>query len=127
MQPLDKRDASSIAAGAQFGWSWKLPLQYLEESPSSCLQATLAPDTPAGQKAAVKCKVGDDEIFICSLREGAQESTSLDLAFDSYTEFHLVGGAEAKVHLAGYIMPEYSEEESDEDDDEDTDDGNFNL
>ena len=71
--------------------------------------------------------MGDDEIFICSLREGAQESTGLDLAFDSYTEFQLVGGAEAKVHLAGYIMPEYPEEDSDEDDDDEADDGNFCL
>ena len=52
------------------------------------------------------CKVSEDmdNILLCSLREGGTESQSLDLIFDSYTEFRVVG--DASVHLTGYYMKE---------------------
>lgn len=66
----------------------------------------------------MKVKVGDDEIFVCSLREGGQETTTLDLSFDSYTEFLLHGPETASIHLAGYVV-DVEEEDEDEDDDDD--------
>ena len=79
-------------------------------------------DAPKGEKAALKCKVGNDEVLICSLREGAQESTNLDLILDSYTEFSVVtktGSTKASIHLAGYLIAEGQEEEDDELDEDD--------
>lgn len=85
-------------------------------------------DAPQGEKAALKCKVGNDEVLICSLREGGQESTNLDLILDSYTEFSLVsksGSANASIHLAGYLIAEGEEEDEDDEeyDEEDAEDG----
>lgn len=82
------------------------------------LQATLVPDAPKAQKAAVKCIVDKQEAFICSLREGDKESTNLDLVFDAYTEFVLVGSKQAKVHLVGYLMEEEEGPDSEDEDDE---------
>jgi hypothetical protein len=76
------------------------------------MQATLSLDASAGEKVGVTCKVGGggedgQEVLICSLREGATESHSLDLIFDHYTEFRVQGNA--SVHLTGYYMPEFEE------------------
>jgi hypothetical protein len=68
-------------------------------------QATLAPGESSG-RSILTCKVDDGvPIMLCSLREGAQESASLDLVYDRYTEFRVEGGA--AIHLSGYYMPEY--------------------
>ncbi|CAK0787871.1 hypothetical protein CVIRNUC_011093 [Coccomyxa viridis] len=85
-------------------------------------QATLSLDAKDGERVGVTAKVDEDgpDVLICSLREGASESQSLDLIFDSYAEFKVVGSA--SVHLSGYYMPEHGYgEEDDKDDDEDTD------
>ena len=82
------------------------------------LQATLSIDASPGQKAALKCKVeGADEVLICSLREGGQESTNLDLILDGYTEFSLASkpkSANVSIHLAGYLISETDEEQEEE-------------
>jgi len=80
---------------------------------------------------AVSCKVGEEEIFICSLREGGQECVNLDLVLSSYSEFSLVhatsgkkgsgggggkGGGGASIHLAGYLMQDSEDSEEDEED-----------
>lgn len=67
-------------------------------------------DAKAGQKVGLTCKVGengDEELLLCTLREGASESQSLDLIFDHYTEFKVHGNA--SVHLTGYYIPDYDE------------------
>lgn len=69
------------------------------------------------------CKVGTDEVLLCSLREGALETTNLDLVLDSYTEFSLAPKnkqSKASLHLAGYLIPE---EEGSMEDDEDDEEG----
>ena len=85
------------------------------------MQATLSIDASPGQKAALKCKVeGAEEVLICSLREGAQESTNLDLILDSYTEFSLVSKPKStsiSIHLAGYLIADSDEEEEAEEED----------
>lgn len=76
------------------------------------MQATLSLDAAPGEKAALRCKVGNEEVLICSLREGGQETTNLDLILDSYTEFSLATkskGSKASIHLAGYLIPEGEE------------------
>ena len=49
------------------------------------LQATLSLDAKDGERVGVTAKVDEDgpDVLICSLREGASESQSLDLIFDS--------------------------------------------
>ena len=87
------------------------------------MQATLSIDASPGQKAALKCKVeGADEVLICSLREGGQESTNLDLILDGYTEFSLASkpkSANVSIHLAGYLIAETDEEEEEDREEED--------
>lgn len=74
------------------------------------MQATLAMDAAMGKRVGVSAKVGDEqEVLLCSLREGGQESANLDIMLDHYTEFAVHG--EAAVHLAGYYMPAYEQEE----------------
>ena len=74
------------------------------------VQATLAMDAPQGQRVGISAKVNDEpEVLLCSLREGSQESANLDIVLDHYTEFAVHGGA--AVHLAGYYMPAYEQEE----------------
>lgn len=85
------------------------------------MQATLVPDAPQGAKVTVKVKVAEDEFYICSLREGATESVSLDLTFDAYAEFSTRGTEGATVHLAGYVVAhedEYEEAEEADSDEE---------
>ena len=50
-----------------------------------CLQATLSLDAKDGERVGVTAKVDEDgpDVLICSLRESASESQSLDLIFDS--------------------------------------------
>ena len=67
-------------------------------------------DADNGSKVGLTCTMGEDgdeEVLLCTLREGATESQSLDLVFDHYTEFKVQGSA--AVHLTGYYMPEYEE------------------
>lgn len=67
-------------------------------------------DAKSGTKVGVTCTVGEDgeeEVLLCSLREGGTESQNLDLIFDHYTEFKVQG--DASVHLTGYYIPEYEE------------------
>ena len=67
-------------------------------------------DAAPGQRVGVAATVGDEqEVLLCSLREGGQESANLDIVLDHYTEFAVHGGA--AVHLAGYYMPAYEQEE----------------
>ena len=67
-------------------------------------QATLAMDAQPGQKVGLLAKVSEEDegTLLCALREGGTESQSLDLIFDSYTEFSVVG--DAAIHLSGYYM-----------------------
>ena len=69
-------------------------------------QATLAMDAQPGQKVGLLAKVSEDDpgTLLCALREGGTESQSLDLIFDSYTEFSVAG--DAAIHLSGYYMIE---------------------
>lgn len=74
------------------------------------LQATLSMDAKSGTKVGVTCTMGEDgeeQVLLCSLRQGGTESQSLDLIFDHYTEFRVQG--DASVHLTGYYIPEYEE------------------
>ena len=67
-------------------------------------------DAENGTKVGVTCTLGEDgdeEVLLCTLREGATESQSLDLVFDHYTEFNVKGNA--AVHLTGYYMPDFEE------------------
>ena len=74
------------------------------------VQATLAMDAAPGQRVGVSAKVGDEkEVLLCALREGGQESANLDIVVDHYTEFAVHG--QAAVHLAGYYMPAYKQDE----------------
>ena len=69
--------------------------------------------------------MGTEEVLICSLREGGQETTNLDLILDSYTEFSLVTEGKAtgtSIHLAGYLIAE-EEEGEEEEEEEDSDEG----
>ena len=67
-------------------------------------------DAAPGQRVGVSAKVADEqEVLLCSLREGGQESANLDIVLDHYTEFAVRG--EAAVHLAGYYMPAYEQDE----------------
>lgn len=66
--------------------------------------------------------MGTEEVLICSLREGGQETTNLDLILDSYTEFSLETKAKstkASIHLAGYLITESGEVEDTDDEEED--------
>ena len=49
------------------------------------MQATLDWAAKDGDRSAVTCKVGEDEVLICSLRGGSLESVAMDLVFDHYT------------------------------------------
>lgn len=74
------------------------------------MQATLSMDAENGTKVGVTCTLGEDgdeEVLLCTLREGATESQSLDLVFDHYTEFNVKGNA--AVHLTGYYMPDFED------------------
>ena len=67
-------------------------------------------DAAPGQRVGISAKVADEqEVLLCSLREGGQESANLDIVLDYYTEFAVRG--EAAVHLAGYYMPAYEQDE----------------
>lgn len=67
-------------------------------------------DAAPGQRVGISAKVSDEqEVLLCSLREGGQESANLDIVLDHYTEFAVRG--EAAVHLAGYYMPAYEQDE----------------
>jgi hypothetical protein len=47
------------------------------------VQACLSTSAKPGAKAALKVKVGEGAaLLVCALREGATESTGLDLIFD---------------------------------------------
>jgi len=84
---------------------------------------TLGDGTDKG-RVTLRCKTQShedeelgEEIILASLSAGAHESQTLDLIFDSYTEFTVVGKRE--VHVAGYYVPEEEVPESDDEDDED--------
>jgi len=83
-------------------------------------QACLAPEgSSKSKRATLLVRVSEGApLAVCALREGACESSSLDLVLDEYTEFSVVGNAD--IHLTGYFMPEY-ELDRDEDDDDDDD------
>ena len=77
---------------------------------SGLVQATLAMDAAPGQRVGIAAKVADEqEVLLCSLREGGQESANLDIVLDHYTEFAVRGAA--AVHLAGYYMQAYEQDE----------------
>ena len=64
--------------------------------------------------------MGNEEVLICSLREGGQETTNLDLILDTYTELSLATKAKntkASIHVAGYLIAESEEEEEEDDED----------
>jgi hypothetical protein len=83
-------------------------------------QATLGIDAANGERVAVSCKVEEDQVLICSLRDGVQECVNMDLVLSSYSEFSLFSskkqGSKASIHLAGYLMAESDEEEEEGDD-----------
>lgn len=89
------------------------------------LQATLSLEASSNERAALRCKVeGNDEVLICSLREGTQETTNLDLILDSYTEFSLATkskNSKASIHLAGYLVAEEDEDDGEMEGEEDED------
>ncbi|CAG9464663.1 unnamed protein product [Pedinophyceae sp. YPF-701] len=111
-------------------------------------QAVLAKDTKSGATVRLAAHVtpDDDEdsdgppqtaadegetVVVCALTP-QQPAAALDLLFDSYTEFTVIGPADAEVHLTGYYLP--VEEEEDEEDargadptifDDDSDDEDF--
>lgn len=73
------------------------------------LQATLGPLTGVVGRCLVSCKNENDEwIYIASLKDGQQESVTLDLVFSKYTEFKVEGPT--AVHLSGYHMPSFDGE-----------------
>ncbi|KAK9864648.1 hypothetical protein WJX84_000910 [Apatococcus fuscideae] len=64
-------------------------------------------------KAVLSCKSQDDQEYrLCSLRAPINESASMDLVFDGYTEFSVKGTA--PVHLTGYFFPEEEDAEEEE-------------
>jgi Nucleoplasmin-like domain len=68
------------------------------------VQATLGPSDGKVGRCLLSCKDEDDNWFlIASLKEGLQESSTLDLVFSGYTEFKVEGPT--SVHLSGYHMP----------------------
>lgn len=74
-------------------------------------QASLPATVKEGTRVSVKCKYGSgdesgEEVIICTLAAGKLDSVSLDLFFDRYAEFTLVGNAQGvEVHLSGYFSP----------------------
>lgn len=75
-----------------------------------CLsQATLGPLNGEAGRCLVSCKNENDEwIYIASLKDGQQESVTLDLVLSKYTEFKVEGPT--AVHLSGYHMPSFDGE-----------------
>lgn len=91
-------------------------------------QACLDPGASKGSKSVLMLKSGDDGPYaICSLREGGNESVSLDLLVEDYSEFSVIGTA--AIHLTGYLMPQDDDGPGFEDneDDEDDDDDDFDM
>ena len=89
-------------------------------------QACLAPGSKGTATILVKVSSDDKPLAICTLKHGSRESLSLDLIFDSYTEFTISGNA--TVHLTGYYMPEFEVQPDDDDDDSEDDyDNDFGL
>jgi len=88
-------------------------------------QACLAPGSKGTATILVKVGSDDKPLAICTLKHGSRESLSLDLIFDSYTEFTISGNA--TVHLTGYYMPEFEVQHDDDDDSEDDYDNDFGL
>jgi FK506-binding nuclear protein len=75
-------------------------------------QAVLGSRAVKGERVVLKCRradEGQDDIYLCSLRSGHQESCLLDLMFDEYVEFSIDG--DTAVHLTGYTIT-YEEDES---------------
>lgn len=59
------------------------PLCLSSPSPSPALQVCLSTSAKPGAKAALRVRVGEGApLLVCSLREGATESTGVDLIFD---------------------------------------------
>uniref|UniRef100_A0A7S0WTS9 FK506-binding protein n=1 Tax=Chlamydomonas leiostraca TaxID=1034604 RepID=A0A7S0WTS9_9CHLO len=99
-------------------------------------QAALPASIKDNTRVSVLAKRGaDDEgVIICTLKAGTQDSVPLDLFFDRYAEFHIVGPQTGvEVHLSGYYVPpdelpqgmgdsEDDEDYTGEDEDEDEDD-----
>eukprot|EP00898_Chlorokybus_atmophyticus_P008874 jgi/Chlat1/8989/Chrsp94S08278 len=84
-------------------------------------QATLGfkENEKANERVVLKCQPADEdaeEVLICSLRSGQNDTCSLDLNFEEPVTFTVQGNN--SIHLAGYCQ--YPD--SDEDEDHDTDD-----
>ena len=84
--------------------------------PQACLAGDKVPKDKT--RVVVKCRAEaeDDEerqeFNICTIIGGVVESCALDLIFGGYAEFYAEGAH--PVHLTGYFMPEFGDEDDDE-------------
>ncbi|QDZ20019.1 FKBP-type peptidyl-prolyl cis-trans isomerase [Chloropicon primus] len=67
--------------------------------------ATLGSSAREGERVRLKCRRADEgrnDIFLCSLIAGRNESCALDVIFDEYVEISVDG--ETEVHVTGYTV-----------------------
>ncbi|XP_002991761.2 peptidyl-prolyl cis-trans isomerase FKBP53 [Selaginella moellendorffii] len=76
-------------------------------------QATLGQNAKDGERSILKCKGGEGPpVFVCSLKPGLHETCYLDLNFEDDVVFSVTGST--PIHLSGYYMEPFSDEDDDE-------------
>ena len=94
------------------------------------MQATLGLEATPNERVALKCKIGNEEVLICSLREGTSESTNLDVLLDQYSELSVQSNQKktsTSIHVTGYHAPDEPQVmmRGDDEEEEDIDDEDF--
>ena len=92
---------------------------------AALLQATLGLNAANKERVALSCKIGNEEVLICSLREGVSESIKLDLVLDQYAELTVQSSHQknnTSIHVAGYHVVEEPHPHMEDDDDDEGED-----